>query len=360
MIEIYIVGGWVRDRLIAQELGVAMPPADRDFVVVGASEKDLTDLGYAKVGNDFPVFLHPVTHEEYALARTERKTGAGYAGFATETRDVTLEEDLRRRDLTVNAIAFDGKNYIDPYGGIDDIRRRILRQVSDAFDEDPVRILRCARFAASLPGFTIEPGTLLTMRGMVDSGEADALTGERVMKEMGRAMMLANAEVFLRVLVSTGLVERAWPEIASDIDLDALAFAAQHGTSMEVRFACLLHRTRPEAAASFLAKIRAPKAIGELVAVFHGTRHLFALAKKPEAMLMLFEKADAFRRPERFMQVLAVSLCLGEDAAVPFERALSAARAVDAGAIARRFKEPKAIAQALHDARLAAIKGRLP
>ncbi len=356
MMQIYIVGGWVRDRLIRELLDLSMPPADRDFVVVGATEKDLLDLGYQKVGSDFPVFLHPVTHEEYALARTERKTGPGYAGFATDTRNVTLTEDLARRDLTVNAIAFDGEHYIDPYDGIGDIRRRVLRHVSSAFTEDPVRILRCARFAASLPNFTVDPSTLLMMRGMVDSGEADALTGERVYKEMSRAMMLADPTPFFSILEDTGLTARAFASVAGQLDVATLAFASQHDTSLEVRFACLLNRAEPENAKAFLTQIRAPKAVADLCETHFRARALFAVAHSPEACLVLFEKTDAFRRTERFLQLVAVELCLGSKNGLVLERALSAAKRVDAGAVARAQASEKDIASALHSARLVAVK----
>ncbi|MGH8272372.1 MAG: multifunctional CCA addition/repair protein, partial [Gammaproteobacteria bacterium] len=252
----WLVGGAVRDRLLGLAVG------ERDWVVVGANPEDLRALGYKPVGKDFPVFLHPQTGEEYALARTERKTAPGYHGFEFHAApDVTLEEDLRRRDLTVNAMAEDEDgNFVDPYGGREDLAARCLRHVSPAFREDPVRILRVARFAARLAplGFTIAPETLVLMREMVAVGEADHLVAERVWQEMARALGAEWPDVFVRTLRDCGALARVLPEVDRlfgvpqperwhpEIDsgahvLLALRAAARMQAAPEVVFAVLMH-----------------------------------------------------------------------------------------------------------------------
>ena len=191
--QIYLVGGYVRDHFLRQELHYDIPEGDRDWVVVGSSPKEMRDKGFLPIGKDFPVFLDPKKHEEYALARTERKIAPGYHGFRFHAApEVTLEEDLKRRDLTINAIAMQGDTVFDPYHGICDIRNKVLRHVSDAFEEDPVRILRVARFSAKLPEFSIAPETMNLMRQMVVNGEADALVPERVFLEMRKAFTHAH------------------------------------------------------------------------------------------------------------------------------------------------------------------------
>jgi len=205
----YIVGGAVRDRLLG------LPLADRDYVVVGATPDDMIALGYQPVGKDFPVFLHPQTHEEYALARTERKSGQGYKGFKVYAApDVTLEEDLRRRDLTINAMAEDAAGtLVDPYGGQDDLAARVFRHVSETFAEDPVRILRVARFAARFTDFAVAPETSALMRRMVDNSEVDALVPERVWQEVARGLMEAQPSRMFQVLRDCGALARLFPEI---------------------------------------------------------------------------------------------------------------------------------------------------
>src|SRR3954470_24609393 len=240
--KVYAVGGSVRDELLG------LPVTDRDYVVVGATPAEMIELGYKPVGRDFPVFLHPATKEEHALARTERKTARGYHGFEFHSApDVTLEQDLARRDLTINAIARDEDGVIiDPFNGEEDLSAGILRHVSPAFAEDPVRILRVARFAARF-GFDIAPETLELMRSMVEGGEADALVAERVWQELARGLMEERPSRMLEVLRECGALERIAPELASVFEdpeqasetMDALDEAAGAGASLETRFAVL-------------------------------------------------------------------------------------------------------------------------
>ena len=203
--QAYLVGGYVRDLLMQQLLGYPNEPSDRDWVVVGATPDEMLQLGFLPVGKDFPVFLHPQTHEEYALARTERKISRGYHGFHFYAQaDVSLEEDLKRRDLTINAIALKDNQLIDPYGGVEDIKAKRFRHVSEAFAEDPVRILRVARFAARFEEFSVAESTMKLMKNMVDNGEVDSLVGERIFKEMRRALMAKAPERFIQTLQLCG------------------------------------------------------------------------------------------------------------------------------------------------------------
>jgi tRNA nucleotidyltransferase (CCA-adding enzyme) len=231
--EVFLVGGAVRDGLLG------LGGADRDWVVVGATPQEMLDQGYEPVGRDFPVFLHPRTHEEYALARTERKTAPGYRGFVVHASpEVTLEQDLSRRDLTVNAMAQDAQGrIIDPYGGQRDIAARVLRHVTDAFREDPVRILRVARFAARFPDFTVAPETLALMQAMVQSGEVDALVGERVWQELSRGFMAPQPARMIDVLVASGAWQRLFPQHAPM--REALVLASTPETPLSVRAACV-------------------------------------------------------------------------------------------------------------------------
>jgi tRNA nucleotidyltransferase (CCA-adding enzyme) len=338
--RVYLVGGAVRDRL----LGLA--PRERDWVVVGASPAQLEAQGYLPVGREFPVFLHPATHEEYALARLERKVAPGYRGFTTEfSPEVTLEEDLKRRDLTINAIAeSDAGELIDPYGGRADLAARLLRHVSDAFVEDPVRVLRVARFAARLAsrGFRVADETLALMRRMSASGELAALVPERVWQETERALDTEHPEVFFQTLRECAALAVIFPEIDAlfgvpqppkwhpEIDTGvhvmlALAWAARNGASTAVRFAVLAHdlgkaRTPRElwprhhgheelgvAAVEALAdRLKVPGSYREL-AILAAREHTLvhrALELRPETVLKLLQECDAFRRPERFGELL--------------------------------------------------------
>jgi tRNA nucleotidyltransferase (CCA-adding enzyme) len=338
--QVYLVGGAVRDTLLGQAV------KENDWVVVGATREELLRLNYREVGRDFPVFLHPETHEEHALARLERKVAPGYRGFAVEFGpEVTLEEDLARRDLTINAIAqsADG-TLIDPFGGRRDLSARILRHVSAAFIEDPVRVLRVARFAARFAplGFRVAPETLALMRAMVERGEVHALVPERVWQETEKALREVRVAEFFKVLRECGALQPIYPELDAlfgvpqpaqwhpEIDtglhtLMALEQAALLSPEPTVRFAALVHdlgkgTTPPgewpshrgheeRSVASIEAmslRLRLPgeyRDLGVIVARYHGIVHR-AFELKPKTILEFMEHADAFRRPERFTQAL--------------------------------------------------------
>ena len=309
--QVYLVGGAVRDELLGRAV------KERDWAVVGATPDELERLGYRAVGRDFPVFLHPETHEEYALARLERKVGPGYRGFVTDfSPAVTLEQDLGRRDLTINAMARDtAGRVIDPHGGQADLAARVLRHVSPAFAEDPVRILRVARFAARFAGlgFTVAPETLALMRTMVASGEASALVSERVWREFERALGEGAPQRAVEVLRDCGALAVLLPEIASPAAsaaaIDALTTAAARGATTPVRWAAMLAGLSADSIDSLCERLRVPGAYREL-AVLAARLHSklrerdAADALDAEALLELLELADAFRRPERFAQWL--------------------------------------------------------
>jgi len=338
--EVYLVGGAVRDELLG------LPVRERDWVVVGASPEEMEQRGYRAVGRDFPVFLHPETQEEYALARTERKVGRGYRGFEVHfAPDVTLADDLRRRDLTINAMARDGAGrLVDPCGGRDDLGQRLLRHVSEAFAEDPVRILRVARFAARFAplGFSVAPTTVELMRRMVESGEVDALVPERVWQETHKALSEARPDAFLSVLRDCGALARIFPELDAlwgvpqpqrwhpEVDtgvhmLLVMQAAARLTDNPRVRFAALMHdlgkgQTPPELWPRHIGhedrgarlvrqlsdRLRVPtdfRHLAELTARWHGLAHR-ALELKASTVLQLLEHCDALRRPERFREFL--------------------------------------------------------
>ncbi len=361
--RIYRVGGSVRDELLA------LPVQDHDHVVVGADPAEMLRRGFKPVGADFPVFLHPETHEEYALARTERKTGPGYKGFSFHAApEVTLEDDLRRRDLTINAMARgeDGV-LVDPHGGAADLRSGILRHVSEAFEEDPVRILRVARFAARF-GFTIAPETLALMRRMVERGEADALVPERVWQEVARGLMEATPSRMIAVLRECGALARALPELDASFTRPGMPeaaarridCAASRGLDLPARYALLLLDLVAEEATGLGRRINAPADCRETATAAGRERgELGAPTLDAESTLALLERCDAFRRPERLQRLLEVAECdLGiEAASLParfaLDAALQAARAVEAGAIAR--DNPDDVPGAVRRARLAAI-----
>jgi tRNA nucleotidyltransferase (CCA-adding enzyme) len=377
------VGGAVRDALLG------LPVNDTDWVVVGATPEEMIDAGYLPVGKDFPVFLHPQTREEYALARTERKTGRGYHGFAFHASpDVTLEQDLARRDLTINAIAQAGDGtLIDPFGGQRDLQARVLRHVTEAFREDPVRILRVARFAARFHEFSLAPETLELMRAMVAEGEADHLVPERVWQELARGLMEAHPARMFEILRACGAlarilpeVDRLWgvpqradyhPEVDTGVhNMMVLDMAARLAAPLAVRFACLAHdlgkgTTPPEVlpkhtgheqrSAELLKKVcnrlRVPnecRELADVVAREHGNIHRSAECGAP-ALVRLLERCDAFRKPQRFEQVLLACECdargrlgMQEQAYPQRERllaALAAARAVDTAVIAAAARE---------------------
>ena len=344
----YVVGGAVRDELLG------LPVKDRDYVVVGSTPEEMVRLGYRPVGKDFPVFLHPQTHEEYALARTERKSGRGYKGFTVHAAsDVTLEEDLRRRDLTINAMAKapDG-TLIDPFGGENDLRAGVLRHVSEAFAEDPVRILRVARFAARF-GFQLAPETLALMKGMVASGEADALVPERVWQEFAKGLAEPHAEQMFQVLEQSGLLGKAFPEIK--------AWPPRFAGPLPVRFAHLAWPLTEKEVEMLCGRARAPNDVRELALLACRSREalLGAARARPEALLELLKRADALRRPERFAQLLETARLAAPRADLArLERARRAAAEVDAGAIAVEAPEGE-IARRIEQARLDAIKKAL-
>lgn len=402
--KIYAVGGAVRDELLGLEV------KDRDWVVVGAAPADMITRGYTPVGRDFPVFLHPQSHEEYALARTERKTAPGYAGFAFHAApDVSLEQDLMRRDLTINAIARDESGQlIDPYGGRADLVAHVLRHVSPAFAEDPVRILRVARFAARFADFSVAPETMVLMREMVDAGEVDALVAERVWQELARGLMEARPSRLFEVLRECGALQRLLPEVDAlwgvpqradyhpEVDtgvhtMMVIDLAARLDAPLAARFAALMHdlgKARTPAdllprhhgheakgvalVEAVCERLRVPvecRDVARLAARFHGDIHR-AMELRGDTMLGVLERCDALRRPERFEQVLLA--CEADYrgrrgweerdyvAAGAWHAALAAARGVDAGSIAGALAEegrgnPAAIARAVAEARVAAI-----
>ena len=359
--KVYTVGGAVRDRMLGLEV------EDRDYVVVGATPDDMLARGFKPVGKDFAVCLHPETHVEYALARTERKSAPGYKGFVFHADpDVTLEQDLRRRDLTINAMALsENGELVDPWGGRADLERRWLRHVSPAFAEDPVRILRLARFAARFPAFEVAPDTLELCRRMVAQGEVDALVAERVWQEISRGLMARAPRRMFEVLQACGAFERLLPELVGrGSDTEVLA-RLDRDDPLSVRWACLWPPATPQAerqAVALANRLRLPNDCRELsVLVLREYGAVLALpALDADAHLSLIERGDGLRRPDRFGELLrVVRLCAGEAATDPtgcLRRALGVARAVDAGAIARDAPTRREIPKRVREARLAAIE----
>jgi len=367
--KFYRVGGCVRDALLGEdnqrrgELDAALE-TDRDWVVVGGSPDEMAARGFRPVGRDFPVFLHPETHEEYALARTERKTAPGYKGFVFHTApDVTLEADLARRDLTINAMALDEDGrLIDPHNGARDLRAGVLRHVSPAFVEDPVRILRLARFAARFPDFRIAPETAELVREMVANGEADALVPERVMQELSRGLMERRPSRMLDVLVASGLIARLYGELE---DLDpasaALDRAAGQGLVLPARFAILSSASRsPRSVADLIGKLRVPQESAQLARLLVELRDLLAGAESSASIVDVLERADAFRRPERFEVLLQAFEAAYGKSADRFRSALRAAAEIDAGALASLHRnDPAEIPRAVRQARVVAVSRAL-
>ncbi len=405
--QIYMVGGAVRDALLG------LPVQDHDWVVVGGTPEELVRQGYLPVGKDFPVFLHPQTKEEYALARTERKTARGYRGFEIHAApDVTLEQDLARRDLTINAIAkaADG-TLTDPYNGRRDLQAKVLRHVSEAFREDPVRILRLARFAARFADFSVAPETMALMRGMVEDGEVDALVPERVWQELSRGLMEATPSRMFEVLRECGAlarllpeVDRLWgvpqradyhPEVDTGVHLMmVMDMSARLGASLPVRFACLCHDlgkgTTPEdvlpkhighemRSAKLLKgvceRLRVPvecRELANVVAYEHGNIHRSA-EFSAAAVVRLLERCDAFRKPQRFTEILLACECdargrlgMQENSYAQSRRlltSLSAAQSVATNSIAEDaatagLTGPK-IGEMIHAARVRAVQSTL-
>ena len=402
LVNIYRVGGSVRDELLG------LPVKDHDYVVVGSDAEEMTRLGFRPVGKDFPVFLHPQSNEEYALARTERKTGRGYKGFTVyAAREVTLEQDLARRDLTINAIAKDELgNLIDPHGGVRDLERGTLRHVGPAFAEDPVRILRVARFAARF-AFEIAPETMTLMRGIVQAGEVDHLVPERAWQELARGLMEARPSLMVEALRACGALARILPELDAlfgvpqppehhpEVDtglhiLLVIDYAASRHFTLPVRFAALTHdlgkgqtpkelwprhigheERSAELIDALCARLRVPSDCRELAiaaARYHGEIHR-AEELRAATVVKLFERTDALRRPERFEELLRACACdfhgrpgfeaIAYAPAPLLRKALDAARGVDAGPIALAAGEPRKIAAAVHAARVSAVKAAL-
>jgi len=408
----YVVGGAVRDELLG------LPVKDHDYVVVGSTPAEMEAAGYRPVGKDFPVFLHPKTHEEYALARTERKTGAGYKGFQVHASpEVTLEEDLARRDLTINAIARDEQgNLVDPYGGLADIKTHTLRHVSDAFAEDPVRILRAARFAARFAEFNVAPETMALMRQMVDNGEVDALVAERVWQELAKGLMEDKPSRMFMVLRECGALKKILPEVDRlfgvpqppqhhpEIDtgvhvMMVIDYAASQGYSLPVRFAALMHDlgkgTTPkeilprhighelrsvDLLKDVAKRLRVPnecKELAHIVAKFHGKVHQVC-EMRPETLVGFLQELDAMRQPGRFHDFLKACECdsrgrtgFEQHACVEadyLQQVLNAAMSIDAGAIAKSAVpenpsekvNPETIKHAVMQARVDAVKAAFP
>ncbi len=399
----YVVGGAVRDELLG------LPVQDRDHVVVGATPEELRVRGFKPVGKDFPVFLHPQTKEEYALARTERKTAPGYTGFVFHAApDVTLEQDLARRDLTINAIArAEDGSLIDPFGGRADLEARVLRHVGPAFAEDPVRVLRVARFAARFHAFTVAEETLALMRRMAENGEVDHLVPERVWQELARGLMEARPSRMFELLRACGALKKILPELDRlfgvpqsaehhpEVDtgvhvMRVVDEAALRGEPLPVRFAALLHdlgkgATPPEEwphhygheekgvalAEGVAERLRAPADCRDLAVLAcreHGVVHQ-ARELRPSTLVQLLERADALRRPERFARLLAACECdfrgrPGYETppylpAAILPRALAALQAVDGGAIAAATVDKAQIPARIHEARVAAVRAAL-
>lgn len=361
----YVVGGAVRDELLGEAV------VDRDWVVVGATPEAMTAAGYRPVGKDFPVFLHPQTHEEYALARTERKSGRGYKGFTVYCApDVTLEDDLSRRDLTINAMARgDDGGLVDPFGGERDLRAGILRHVSAAFEEDPVRILRVARFSARYP-FRIADETMALMRRMVELGEVEHLVAERVWQELERGLSEPHPDRMFEALAACGAAARLLPEIDPGPEaLAALRRAAAARYSSTVRFGVLAWFRGAAAEAGMKAlceRVRVPNDERDLALLACRLRARIEAAGEagPSALLGILKSADALRRGERFLQLLSVAQAADpaermQRIALRLERALAAALDVDGGAVARAAPDPSQIPVLIDAARERAIAAAL-
>ena len=410
--KIFQVGGSVRDGLLG------LPSVDRDYVVVGATPDEMIAVGYQPVGKDFPVFLHPKTKEEYALARTERKSGRGYTGFAFHASpEVTLEQDLRRRDLTINAMALNADGtLVDPYGGARDIEAKVLRHVSEAFSEDPLRVLRLARFAARFTEFTVAPETIALCRQLVDEREIRELVAERVWQEISRGLMEAQPSRMFAVLRECGALadlspelDRLWgvpqkasyhPEIDTGIHImQVIDYAANRGWPLAPRFAALTHdlgkgltptdilpahhaheARSVELVTALCERWRVPRDCTELaihVAAEHGNLGKLADMRSAKVHDVLM-RCDVLRRPERFVQMLDAceadkssrrAVGLPESAGEPFTarqdamQALAAMQSVDAGAIAALMVaqgKPERIAEAVREARIEAIRAARP
>jgi tRNA nucleotidyltransferase (CCA-adding enzyme) len=363
--QIYMVGGAVRDRLLG------LPVQDQDYLVVGASPQAMLDQGFLPVGKDFPVFLHPQTHAEYALARTERKTAPGYQGFAFHAApNVTLEQDLARRDLTINAMAMDADGQlIDLFGGQHDLTAGVLRHVSSAFAEDPVRILRLARFAARFARFTVAPETATLMQHMVQAGEVDALVAERVWQELARGLLEQQPVRMIAVLRDCGALARLMPELAA-LPANvapawvALQVAAQRGLELSIRFAVMMHQMPSHAQLTdYCQRCKVPAEYRDVAVLLRNEWKNLLQIMPAEPMVALFQRCDAWRKPARFELLLQAVNCITDVTAASerFRAALYAAQQVQggeiAGQVAAQFPaQPHMIAQAIYAARVLAVE----
>ena len=349
-LKVFVVGGAVRDSLLGET------PGDRDWVVVGSTPEELARRGFTPVGGDFPVFLHPDTREEYALARTERKSGRGYRGFTFYTGpDVTLEADLFRRDLTVNAIAraCDGTLF-DPTGGEADLNARVLRHVGAAFEEDPVRVLRLARFAARFVAFSVAPETLALCRRMVELGEVDALVPERVWQELSRGLLCARPSRMLSVLAETGALARVMPELREDEQIrESVDAAANEKLPLPARYA-LLCRVSPERE-GLARRLRAPTECADWARLLPGIVESANQTGTAEHIMRVIEVADGVRKPERLLGLLAAARVVTPVDIAAWRVRIETVLGVDAGAIARVVADPKEIGKAVRAARVAAL-----
>jgi len=327
--EIYLVGGVVRD----EQLGISNDKSVKDYVVVGSSPEEMKTLGYRQVGKNFPVFIDPESSDEYALARTESKVGAGYSGFEFDTsKTVTLEQDLYRRDLTINAIAKNRKGeLIDPYGGLEDIKTKTIRHVSDAFSEDPVRLLRVARFASRFHklGFIVAPETQKLMQQMVDSGEVDALVPERVFKELSLAFCSDKPSIFFDVLIESSAYHRLFPMLSST-GSHIVELVDASVEDLEVKFALWLHQEKIEDITALCSHLKCPKdyqQAAELVSKWY----IFCkdlLSHSAQEVLDFYLKSDSLRRQRRFEKILIAFKELGVDVK-PISEILVALKAIN-------------------------------
>ncbi len=369
--EVYLVGGAVRDELLGQIVH------ERDWVVVGATPHQLIELGYQQVGRDFPVFLHPMTKEEYALARTERKSGVGYHGFECQySPEVSLEEDLKRRDLTINAMALtDDGHVIDPFGGMRDLKLKKLRHVSEAFIEDPLRVLRVARFMARFHhlGFKIATETKILMRRMVEAHELSYLVPERVWQEWKKSLETQNPECFLQTLYDCGALNRVLPELMILFDAEglpawqALASSIQNGASPVISFAVLMMALGDVSVVRALCtRLKIPKEYQHLasLACLWGKAMMHPSELTAESVVMILEQVDAFRRPLVFHQLQRVCEAYQNGITMDWEVFWAACHAVDTNAILKAGYIGATIKKQLHLARINAVdlikRGRKP
>jgi tRNA nucleotidyltransferase (CCA-adding enzyme) len=369
-LKIFAVGGVVRDQLLG------LPSADADYVVVGSTPEEMVKLGFTPVGSDFPVFLHPKTKEEYALARTERKTGKGYKGFSFHADPkVTLEEDLARRDLTINAMAqeVDSKGHrfgpiIDPYGGQADLSNRTFRHVSTAFVEDPLRILRVARFAARFSEFEVHSETVVLLRQMVEDGELKDLVVERVWQEISRGLMEQHPSRMLAVLRQVNALGELFPKDFSEKEAfektsTEIDLAASAKFDLPLRFAALMGHVDYELAKDWYDKMRVPLEERGCAEIFRIWTHQYKTIDtklSAQKIMLFFDRADLWRKPERILQIFSLADVIGLDTSI-WRKAIEAVQKVDAGEIARSLpgQPGEQIKKAVYEARLKVVEASL-